>query len=286
MVSEVVCVSFLGFDSDRIYKPFHKYRGARLYIIKRRKRDHETAEYNYKKIRENVPRRCIRLLIVEDDVFVRINCLRKIFEKERGNQVYLNLSTGSKLDAIAGMLAVMLFNKERKIIPFYAHPKGSGRGRSKKFFSETSGLTRIQEVPTLDLQKPENGCHDALKILFENRHPTRRQEFVPMRKQELVASLCKNNWIEGYTYINGAGFVKLDKLEYVKRELAAGKRPQRIPEFRRGAAGAIHSAENNIFRPLRNTWGVISEEDRPKNKKISLTENGKHMCKMFFGSVD
>ncbi|VVC00590.1 Uncharacterised protein [uncultured archaeon] len=282
MIRKIVCIAFLGFDSDRIYLPYRKYGAKKLYIIKRRKHDHKVAEYNYRRIRRNVPKRRIHEIIAEDDVFVRVNCLKKIFEKEKGNRIYVNVSTGSKLDAIAGMLAVMLFKDKQQITPFYAHPEKGGR-RGKVYFSETTGLDRTQEVYPPDLQKPKNGCHDALRIIFESRHPDRKGELLALRKQEIVEELCKKGCIKGYAYLKGAGFVKADKVKDVRNDLRRHTKKRKIPGLRYYASGAIHSADNNVFRPLKKTWDAIEEEDRPKNKKVSLTKNGKNLCKILFG---
>jgi len=97
MSHETVCIAFLGFDSDRIYLPFRDCGATKLYIIKRHRKDDKVAEYNFNLIKRNVPRGCIRVKVVEHDVFLRVNCLKQIFEEEKDNPIYVNVSTGSKL---------------------------------------------------------------------------------------------------------------------------------------------------------------------------------------------
>lgn len=277
MVAENICVAFLGFDSDRIYLPFEAYHCSKLYIIKRKSRDHQNAEYNYGLIKKRIKKENILEQIVEMDIFLRINCLKNIFEAEKENRIYLNVSTGSKLDAIAGMLAVMLFNKiPKEVIAFYAHPTGSGRMEKHKFFSETTGLSRIEEVPILDIQKPENGLLEALRILSETG--------APLKKQKLVETLCARNHIEGYQYLDGCGIVKSDIVEELKH-LDKNKRKKHARELRNSTSGALHVTDNRILRLLKTRWKAIDEEDRPRNKKISLTDNGKMLVRIFFGDL-
>ena len=278
MVPKNICVAFLGFDSDRIFLPYAEYRCNKLYLIKRGQVDHETAEYNYGLIKEKIPAEEIDERFVPSDIFLRINCLREIFESEKENRIFVNVSTGSKLDAIAGMLAVMLFHKvPREITPFYVHPKTTGRYLNAKHFSETEGVKRIDEVPILDFQKPENGVLESLRILADQGGV--------LKKQELVENLCKRNLVESYSYIDGVGIVKKDIAGDVLNMLARGEDPKRSLGTRKYIPGAIHYVDTNIFSKLKKPWSAIEIEERPKNKRVRLTKNGEILCSMLFGKL-
>jgi len=209
-------------------------------------------------------------------MFLRINGLREIFEQEKENRLFLNVSTGSKLDAMSGILAVMLFNKiPREVVPFYAHPRGTGRGKSETEYSETWGVKEIEEVPTLDLPKPENGQLEALRIIAENDGK--------IKKQAMINELCKRGHMTGYVLVDGVGVVKEGKeAEFTATALKTKKRKMK-PQLRNFISGAIHVADNGIIRALKVRWKAVEEEDRPKNRHMTLTKNGKILCKIFFG---
>lgn len=54
-----------------------------------------------------------------DDIFCYLEKYREIFNAEQGNDIFVNLSTGNKIAAIAGMMACMLW----KGIPYYVRLK-------------------------------------------------------------------------------------------------------------------------------------------------------------------
>ncbi|PIU09719.1 hypothetical protein COT30_02950, partial [Candidatus Micrarchaeota archaeon CG08_land_8_20_14_0_20_49_17] len=253
-----IYIAFLGFDSNRIYQPYKMCKCDKAYIIKREERDKPTAEWNLSKIMDALSGEEIIPMIVEHDIFSRINCVKRIFEKEKENRIFVNLSTGSKLDCIAGMLAVMLFHKiPKEVIPFYAEPEKSGRKTSKSIkFSETIGVRNIKELPIMDIDYPDAPMLEALKIINGNRGE--------IKKKQLVLELCQRKQVAGYELDIGA-----------KRD----KRKKRI-----AMSGAMHAAENRIIRPLKIKWKAITEEDKPKNRRISLTANGEKLVKIFFGN--
>jgi len=291
MIAKRVCVAFLGFDSDRIYLPYEELRCRKLYVIKRKSVDNPNAEYNYGLIKERLKKEVIEEKIVKTDVFLRINCLKEIFEAEKNNHIYINISTGSKLDAIAGMLAAMLFRKIPKhVVTFYAHPDETGRPKAQKspvkigpggtkkveLYSETTGLRDIDEVAILDLEKPENGLLEALNVLSKVKTE---------RKKKLVEALCKSGHIEGYRYVDKYGIVKSDMVEEFKQLDVEKRKRKHDRDLKNALSGALHAGDNRIFRALKKRWKAIEEEERPRNKKIHLTENGKMLVKIFFGDV-
>ena len=68
-------------------------------------------------------------------LFPIIKAVTKIIFKERKNDIYVNVATGSKIHAIGCMMACMLFDDRDKIHPFYAqaekYPEYEGTVNSK-----------------------------------------------------------------------------------------------------------------------------------------------------------
>lgn len=157
-----VHISPVGFDTaERVTGPLLEHRADRAYLVSRSKND-PAAEMmkQVRKILEKHPH------IEVHDVYVNIwdlySCLekfREIFEKERENHIHVNVSTGSKVIAIAGMLACMLW----KGSPYYAklnyEEGGAGVSADKRKVSET------QFLPVYQINMPSPESLQVLSII-------------------------------------------------------------------------------------------------------------------------
>lgn len=258
MVPDNVCIACLGFDSDRIYLPYKKYKCDRLYLIKRSKNDHKNAEYNLTKIRRHISTKSITEVYVEHDLYLRINAVKKIFEAEASNRIFVNISTGSKLDAISCMFACMLFGKAREVTPFYAHPEDTGRPTDENApYSETKGVERIEEINFLhlELNRPSEDQIEVLKLLGRSGKP--------LKKKDLILSLSGREFLSDY------------KLT-----------PDALPkEIRSKETGKYHATNRRIFHDLEGKWQAIDEDASRRARYLSLTENGKLLLRMFAGQI-
>jgi len=57
------------------------------------------------------------------DLFDTLRALRTIIFREKGNHILVNVSTGSKIQAIASMMACMMFKDMATIKPYYVVPE-------------------------------------------------------------------------------------------------------------------------------------------------------------------
>ncbi len=265
MMPKNVCVAFLGFDSDRIYLPVKKLKCDKLHLIIKEGKEHDNALFNRKLILDNLKGFDIIEHEMPQDPLLRINCIRKIAEAEKGNRIFINVSTGSKLDAISGMLGAMLFAKDAVL--FYAVPEaGSRPGKKKVGYSETHGLRDMEQVPVLPMQQPDPIMLEALSEI--------KKAGGKMKKKEIIVNLIQKGFLEEFELDKDKKIVrKTDKYEYEKER------------HRSVQSGAFHVCENKVFKQLKNKWKLIEEDDRTKNKNVLLTEDGKKMVKIFFGEI-
>ena len=81
-------------------------------------------------------------------LFDTLRALRIIILKEKKSAIFINASVGSKIQAIASMMACMMFKDEVNIKPYYAVPKryetDSERARDN-WFGENCYLTWVQD---------------------------------------------------------------------------------------------------------------------------------------------
>ncbi len=99
-------------------------------------------------------------------------------EKSKGNFVYINLSSGSKLSAIAGTLASLMYGA----VPYYVqaekynieHPDIEGG----KIIGITSGVKKILKIPSYTIEPPADELIGALAILSENKGKLTQKEYI------------------------------------------------------------------------------------------------------------
>ena len=123
-------------------------------------------------------------------------------QKEQNSLLYVNLSSGSKIQAIALMMACMMF-KDKSVTPYYAEAKSYLGFEGQEM---STGVKDTFTVPTYEIQTPKQKHLEALKLIKDKGGVVTKKE---------IAELCdKNNIIEvnaekeNYTQ---ARFASLDK---------------------------------------------------------------------------
>ncbi len=172
----------MGFEIDRIEIPLRNVGTDRVYLL-----IDENEEKGLLYLKE-LSRR-IKKLIPEKELKV-LNCpmwdfrqsmslLCELVRKEKlaGNFVYINLSSGSKLSAIAGTLASLMYGA----IPYYAQAEkyniepdtegGEIRGM-------TSGVRKILKIPLYTIEPPADEFVNALAILSKNGGRITQKEYI------------------------------------------------------------------------------------------------------------
>ena len=94
---------------------------------------------------------------------------RDLILKEKGNEIAINLASGSKNHAIGLDRACMTFRDRRKIIPFYPEAKKwAAHTKVKNLTQLTTGVESIKRIHTHRIIVPEENLIDALKIIYAN----------------------------------------------------------------------------------------------------------------------
>jgi hypothetical protein len=98
------------------------------------------------------------------DLFDTLRVLRSIVLKEKNNAILVNVSVGSKIQAIASMMACMMFKDEVDILPYYAVPEKYVNIPREQ---ETAGLKKVLKLPEYKIETPPNHLIHCLKIIHE-----------------------------------------------------------------------------------------------------------------------
>ena len=137
------------------------------------------------------------------DLFEIIKSIKKIIEREEGNNIYVNLASGSKIQAIAGMMACMMFNEQKNVFPFYVEAKEYTGFKNRQM---STGIKKPIELPSYEIQKPEKKHINALKIINEKGGRLTKKEMAELADKSKLITV--NAEKENYSQ---ARFASLDK---------------------------------------------------------------------------
>jgi len=232
----------VGFEIDRIMLPLVKLKADRVWLMTGNNSEKDAAQPYLNKIIRKLEKKKIEYRIEKSeirDLFDALNGYRKIIQQEEGNQILINVSTGTKIQSIAAMMACMMFKtKSSEIKPYYVEPE-KYVVKPIKQQPMTSGCKRIFLLPNYKIEKPSENLISALKII---------SKLDKISKRELILACTSANII-------------------------------RVKENAKNPRVAEHSALNaNVIAPLLG-WGFIELEGKGKRGRVKITEDGKNALK-------
>jgi hypothetical protein len=178
-----------------------------------------------------------------------LRALRTIFLQETGNSILVNVSVGSKIQAIASMMACMMFKDLGMIKPYYVVPERyTSSLLQQEDKQETEGVRNIIGLTEYKIEIPGERLIRCLDIIDERAGGR-------ITKRELKDLAIENNLI----HVD-------DKKTRVKG--SSGYTDQ----------AAYMSLNKNLIEPLLN-WRFITESKVGSHHIISLTEDGIHALK-------
>ena len=232
-----VHIAPLGFEIDRIVIPLKETKADKLWLLVHEK----TAEDKSGPYLENIRKQCkklgVKLEISYADrlsIFKVIKSVKEIITQEENNYIYVNVASGSKIQAIACMMACMILKECKNIQPFYAEPESYAAFEGKQ---QSFGIKDTIPLPTYEIQTPKPKLLQALKIIHDakNQKMTKKEMAEIAEEQEiiLINSEEKNH--------SQARFASLDK---------------------------------NIIQPLVDEWNFVEIEKIGRNRWIKITQEG------------
>ncbi len=154
----------LGFEIDRIILPAQQMKADKIWLLIHDNPSQDKAKSYSETILKQFKKDKIQVEFAEadrGDVFNILKIVKEIFEREKENDIYVNVSSGSKIQAIACMMACMIF-KECNVTPYYAEPESYPSTQGKQ---QSIGLKNIIPLPKYEIQKPKQELINALKII-------------------------------------------------------------------------------------------------------------------------
>jgi hypothetical protein len=178
----------VGFDPiDRVTFALEAERADDVYLVSRAKED--DAKVRMAEIEKRLAQKpSIRVNHVYVPIWDLFSCLaayREIFETEKGNHIYVNVSTGSKIQAIAGMLACMLWGGT----PYYARLDYEKGGPS--ISADKREVAGIDFLPVYQINMPTLEALRVLSIIG-------KKQGSKISKKELIEELQESGVIPKY----------------------------------------------------------------------------------------
>ncbi len=201
-----VHIAPVGFEIDRIVIPAKNMKADKVWLLIHENPSEDKAGPFIEKITKKLKKEKISVVLEHHDrlnLFKIIKSIKEIVKKEEGNDIYVNLASGSKIQAIASMMACMMFNENKSIKPFYAEAERypGFEGNQMSF-----GVKNLMEIPTYQIHTPKPELIKALKIIIKQNGRLRKKDMAELAEKENLIIVTARE--ENYTQ---ARFASLDK---------------------------------------------------------------------------
>ncbi|MHA1377210.1 MAG: HFX_2341 family transcriptional regulator domain-containing protein [Candidatus Helarchaeota archaeon] len=245
-------IAFQGKETDRISEPIIKYKAdkAYIFIFKDEKTEKFMEQHNI--IKQKLKNNNIDAVTVNSEIHSYndvIQNISKIIKQEREKnpacEIFINISVGTKITAVAAMDACRLW----RCSPYYVLPLEYLPENQDDDLSLSKGIKDIIYPPHFEMVKPETHLIEALKIIA-----TSKKGF--MYKKDFKKKLQEK------------------KLLHILKKYDDPKDPNK--------KSAEYMALNQQFIiPLMQKWKYIEQSDDKRNKKLTLTDLGREALQIF-----
>lgn len=174
-VPERIHIAPLGYDDLRVYQSAQKLKADHVILV-RHDDPTDTGQTHYEKTKKGLSELEIDPDTISENIFDMYKMMGVFgsivteFEKE---DVFINLSTGSKITSIAGMLTAMA---NQGVTPFYTNAEYNENGKVVE-------ITGVTELPVYPIDPPEPQHIKILNYLAENGK-SKKQELIRYAEEE------------------------------------------------------------------------------------------------------
>jgi hypothetical protein len=201
-----VHIAPVGFEIDRIAIPAKQMKADKVWLLMHGDLAKDKAQGYMEKIRFQLKKEKIEVQVEYTDrfsLFKILKSVREIAEREKDNDIFINCSSGSKIQAIACMMACMMFQGKTKMTPYYAEPESYASVKGEQL---SAGLRTVVKLPAYEIHTPKPALVQALKIIKEHGGEITKKEMARIadEKKLIVINAKEENFQQ-------ARFASLDK---------------------------------------------------------------------------
>lgn len=175
-----VHIAPIGFEIDRVVIPAKVERADKVWLLIHDKPHEDKATSFMEKIVKELKKLNIKVEIKRAnrlDLFEIIKSVKEIILEEKTNDIYVNVASGSKIQAIACMLASMIFNDKNNVKPFYAEAEKYSGFKGEQ---QSTGWKRNIALPTYEIQIPRPELISALRIIKDKGGKITKKEMAKL----------------------------------------------------------------------------------------------------------
>lgn len=175
----------LGFNSKWIIDSFKKTRPDKIYLV-RKEEETKDAEKTEKEIKRYTQKAGIdtKFIINENEMFTLISQLKEIFIKEKGNLIYLAISSGPRQNTSAFIISSMLFGNNVKEICLYSMKEGD-----------------FIQLPHFQVRLPKKEVLEAINFLESHEKDCTKKKLRDYLFENKILKLGKCKDIEHTKYV-------------------------------------------------------------------------------------
>ena len=176
----------LGYEYNRVLEPIYRFKADKVILLRQLKDKDFEADFQRELVQKLENNDRIELEIRECDLFDINNAIEAFVNAIascESDEVLVNLSTGSKITAIAGMIAC----QSTAAKPFYVSPEfhNDDGEREAPEAPQVESIGEISEIPVFRLQGPKPDQIAILQYLRTNDGATKKELIEHARDQEL-----------------------------------------------------------------------------------------------------
>ncbi|MHA1734168.1 MAG: HFX_2341 family transcriptional regulator domain-containing protein [Promethearchaeota archaeon] len=254
MLEEKIHIVFNAQEFERITEFVIKSQAKRVYYFRFRSdytedRNPRNFKLNVEVLKQSIPNvEIVPKFVNYTDYFEVIQEVSKIIRDERKKTLKDNIPRNIYINLGTGSkisaIASMEASKLWNVTPYYVYSE-EYNPNAKEGEAVHTGEMKMAHVPIFPAKKPTPEAIRVLKIIGKAGE-------AGIYKHALVDKLKE----KGLLIVNAKD--------------ANNERP------------ALYMAlNNNYIKPLRDTWGCVEVEDRRRNQKITLTDRGREVLKIF-----
>ncbi len=184
-----VHIAPLGFEIDRIILPLKETKSDKLWLLVHENSSEDKSGPYLEKIKKECKKLGVELKISYADrlsIFKAIKAVKEIISQEENNYIYVNVASGSKIQAIACMMACMILKECKNIQPFYAEPERYAAFEGKQ---QSFGIKDTIPLPTYEIQTPKQELIDALKIIKSHDGKITKKEMALLAEEAKIITI-------------------------------------------------------------------------------------------------
>jgi hypothetical protein len=160
-----VHVAPVGFEVDRVVEPIVRMEGERAVLLAQIE-SRDKGRHFLQKVVLRLKNKGIKVEVIRGDIhdlYALTRTFSRIFRSHSRDSIFLNVSSGSKIEAIAAVLASMSVRGEGiDVTPYYAVPHEYTTPLSVPL---SKGCEEVIPLPHLSMQVPSSEIREALSIL-------------------------------------------------------------------------------------------------------------------------